>query len=53
MASITGLLLLACAAVASAQNQPPPTVTLDNGTFVGVSQGFADMFLGIPFAKPP
>ncbi|EMD39501.1 hypothetical protein CERSUDRAFT_111813 [Gelatoporia subvermispora B] len=30
-----------------------PTVTLDQGTFVGVTDGTTDKFLGIPFAQPP
>ena len=30
-----------------------PTVRLDNGTFVGTSDGTVNSFLGIPFAKPP
>jgi hypothetical protein len=31
----------------------PPTVRLDNATFVGVSNGTVSKFLGIPFAQPP
>lgn len=30
-----------------------PTVTLDQGTFVGIGNGNVSRFLGIPFAKPP
>ena len=30
-----------------------PTVQLDNGTFVGISEGNVNKFLGITFAKPP
>ncbi|KAM5540854.1 hypothetical protein V8D89_005498 [Ganoderma adspersum] len=30
-----------------------PSVKLDDGTFVGDSDGDVDKFLGIPFAKPP
>lgn len=30
-----------------------PSVQLDDGTFVGTSDGVVDRFLGIPFAKPP
>ncbi|EIW58877.1 carotenoid ester lipase precursor [Trametes versicolor FP-101664 SS1] len=40
---------LALAAAASTV----PTVTLDEGTIVGTSDGFLDQFLGIPFAQPP
>ena len=31
----------------------PPTVTLDNGTFIGRSNDGVNMFLGIPFAQSP
>ncbi|KAI1788851.1 carotenoid ester lipase precursor [Ganoderma leucocontextum] len=30
-----------------------PSITLDDGTFIGISDGTVDRFLGIPFAKPP
>ena len=30
-----------------------PTVTLDNGTFMGTTSGSVSQFLGIPFAQPP
>lgn len=40
---------LALAAAASTL----PTVTLDEGTVIGTSDGFLDQFLGIPFAQPP
>jgi len=30
-----------------------PKVTLDHGTFTGVSDIVTHKFLGIPFAKPP
>lgn len=30
-----------------------PTVTLDDGTIIGTSDGFLDQFSGIPFAQPP
>ena len=30
-----------------------PTVTLDNGTFIGKADGSTNKFLGIPFGKPP
>ncbi|GJE92632.1 carotenoid ester lipase precursor [Phanerochaete sordida] len=31
----------------------PPTVSLDNATFIGVQNGLTNKFLGMPFAKPP
>lgn len=30
-----------------------PTVQLDNGTFLGISDGLVSRFLGIPFGKAP
>ncbi|KAM5540838.1 hypothetical protein V8D89_005482 [Ganoderma adspersum] len=30
-----------------------PNVQLDNGTFVGISDGTVDKYLGIPYVKPP
>lgn len=30
-----------------------PTILLDQGTFVGVSDGVTTRYLGIPYAKPP
>lgn len=30
-----------------------PHITLDNGTFIGSSNGSVDAFRGIPFAEPP
>ncbi|KAI0044198.1 carotenoid ester lipase precursor [Auriscalpium vulgare] len=30
-----------------------PTVTLDNGTLIGIAFGGVNKFLGIPFAQPP
>ena len=32
---------------------PGPSVQLDDGTFIGTSDGVVDRFLGIPFGKPP
>ncbi|EKM49797.1 uncharacterized protein PHACADRAFT_131622 [Phanerochaete carnosa HHB-10118-sp] len=48
-------LLVGHAALASAVPSPrsPPSVTLDQGTFIGVPDGVANKFLGIPFAQPP
>ncbi|KAI0819594.1 carotenoid ester lipase precursor [Trametes gibbosa] len=34
-------------------NAPPISVTLDNATVVGTSDGRIDQFLGVPFAQPP
>ncbi|EKM55972.1 uncharacterized protein PHACADRAFT_256969 [Phanerochaete carnosa HHB-10118-sp] len=31
----------------------PPSVTLDQGTFIGAPDGVTNMFLGMPFAQPP
>lgn len=31
----------------------PPTVDLDNGTFIGTTDGVSNKYLGIPFALPP
>ena len=46
-------LLAGYVALASAQAVKPPTVKLDQGTFIGVANLSIDKFLGIPFAKPP
>ncbi|KAI0823990.1 carotenoid ester lipase precursor [Trametes gibbosa] len=48
--------LSAIAGVAFAAPLEPraaPTVQLDQGTFVGTSDGTTNKFLGIPFGKPP
>ncbi|KAH9910175.1 carotenoid ester lipase precursor [Epithele typhae] len=51
------LLLLAATALAvpadRLEKRAPPTVTLDQGTFVGEADGDVNNFLGIPFGKPP
>ncbi|CAL1698298.1 unnamed protein product [Somion occarium] len=43
--------------VRSSYAAPPtagiPAITLDQGTFQGVTDGLINKFLGIPFAKPP
>ena len=39
------------AAIAHAAS--PPVVHLDNGTFIGGTDGIADSFLGIKFADAP
>lgn len=39
-------------AVVGAAHGAAPQVTLDHGTFTGVTDGIATRFLGIPFAKP-
>ncbi|KAI0075535.1 alpha/beta-hydrolase [Panus rudis PR-1116 ss-1] len=38
---------------ASPTSSPPPTVTLDKGSFEGTTDAVVDKFLGIPCAKPP
>jgi hypothetical protein len=30
-----------------------PVISLDDGKFLGATSGPIDLFLGIPFAKPP
>ncbi|KAI0699094.1 carotenoid ester lipase precursor [Cytidiella melzeri] len=40
-------------ALAAPSPRSAPTVTLDEGTFVGATSGSTNKFLGIPFAKPP
>ncbi|KAI0075529.1 carotenoid ester lipase precursor [Panus rudis PR-1116 ss-1] len=49
------VLLLAVALMfrSSTNRISSPTVTLDNGTFAGITDGVVDHFLGIAFAKPP
>ena len=39
--------------IVAAPTASGPTVTLDSGTFQGVTDGVTNKFLGIPFAKPP
>ena len=46
-------LLSGYVALVAAISKAGPSVTLDNGTFVGTLDGTANKFLGIPFAKPP
>jgi carboxylesterase type B len=57
MFSTIGLLAwtIAVQLVASAPCKPPPTVYLKNGTFQGFhnSEYKQDIFLGMPYAKPP
>ena len=43
----------AFAAPLDVNKRASPTLTLDNGTFVGKVDGSTNKFLGIPFAKPP
>ena len=38
---------------ASRNGSQVPTIVLDNGTFVGSSEGDVSVFRGIPYAKPP
>ena len=51
------LLLFATAALAVpadfGKRAAAPTVTLDQGTFTGKTDGSTSKFLGIPFGKPP
>lgn len=51
--AILGDFTSALPATPVAQRATAPTVTLDNGTFVGVTSSGVDSFLGIPFAEPP
>lgn len=46
----TLLTLVLCSVVATAAS---PTVKLDNGVFIGTTDGISTKFLGIPFAQPP
>ncbi|KAA1472207.1 alpha beta-hydrolase [Dentipellis sp. KUC8613] len=39
--------------VSPASSTSSPVVKLDNGTFVGQTSGDVNLFLGIPFARPP
>ena len=50
---LTLIFLGICLLLPPVVSQPPVSVKLDNGTFVGVSQGATNKFLGVPFAKPP
>ncbi|KAF8260204.1 carotenoid ester lipase precursor [Lactarius quietus] len=58
MAFLRASLVALCAATATVFAAPttyatPPTVTLDQGTFIGASADGVHRFLGIPFAQPP
>ncbi|KAI0694775.1 carotenoid ester lipase precursor [Earliella scabrosa] len=46
-------LLLALHSTNGAARKGPPTVQLDQATFVGTTDGVTTQFLGIPYAKPP
>ena len=35
------------------EKRASPTIQLDQGTFVGTSDGVTNRFLGIPFGKAP
>ena len=35
------------------QKRASPTIQLDQGTFVGTSDGVTNRFLGIPYGKAP
>ena len=50
------LLLLSVVGAAFAvpsEKRASPTIQLDQGTFVGTSDGVTNRFLGIPFGKAP
>lgn len=47
------LYLLVAAAYAAPRPNLTPTVTLDNGTFTGTTDGVSDIFRGIKFADAP
>ncbi|KAI0791004.1 carotenoid ester lipase precursor [Abortiporus biennis] len=51
----TGLLLyLICGVLAAPTLRSiSPSITLDNGTFEGTTDGVSNRYLGIPFARPP
>jgi acetylcholinesterase len=57
MASLWVSLLAFCAAASTvlATSPPPngPTVTLDQGTFIGTTANGTNQFRGIPYAQPP
>ncbi|KAH9891908.1 carotenoid ester lipase precursor [Cubamyces lactineus] len=47
------LALVGAALAIPLKTQSAPTVQLDQGTFIGTTDGTTNKFLGIPFAKPP
>jgi hypothetical protein len=51
--SLAGFILLFISGFVLAEPIAGPTVTLDNGTFTGLTTGLVIQFLGIPFAQPP
>ena len=58
MELLRGFLVAICTAMATVLGAPTiratgPIVTLDEGTFIGTTASGVDMFLGIPFARPP
>ncbi len=46
-------LAFALAVPTDPRKRAPPTIQLDQGTFVGTSDGTTNKFLGIPFGKAP
>ncbi|KAI0046110.1 alpha/beta-hydrolase [Auriscalpium vulgare] len=50
---VATLAILAFATAPLARSQAPPSVHLDNATFIGNASGVVTQFLGIPFALPP
>ena len=58
MSILRGLLVTICAAAATVVAAPTihdsrPTVTLDDGKFIGTTANGTNSFLSIPFAQPP
>src|SRR6185437_6797506 len=53
MIRISALLVAMALAAGSAQAQTAPTVRIDSGPLVGVTEGPANVFRNIPFAAPP
>lgn len=47
------LAVLGRVAAGLVQPRAAPTVTLDSATVTGITSGYTNQFLGIPFAQPP
>ncbi|EMD32791.1 hypothetical protein CERSUDRAFT_118502 [Gelatoporia subvermispora B] len=50
---LSSTLLALTLASAASSDTSVPTIRLDDGLFVGTTDGVTNSFLGIPFAKPP